>query len=71
MRPISKNTRTQQNQTSKLVELFSSCLITATIQKTKPGFGAAGVWPLNPDLFTEVDFEPDVVLQTREHAEQP
>jgi hypothetical protein len=44
----------------------------AIMEKSIPGFGAAGVWQLNPEMFTEVDFEPppqmnDVVLQIREH----
>jgi hypothetical protein len=28
------------------------------MQKAISGFGAAGVWNVNPEMFTDVDFEP-------------
>jgi hypothetical protein len=44
----------------ELAELFNKAYLkAATMEKGISGFKAAGVFPLNPEKFTEIDFELD------------
>jgi len=50
--------------------LFGAAYVrTATMQKAVTGFQSTGIWPINPDIFTDADFLPSTVTEEPQPAE--
>jgi len=52
----------------EVTSLFNAAYLrSASLQKSVSGFKTTGIWPFNPDIFTNEDFAPAVVTEINEY----